>query len=49
LGRSRRKVRRLMDDPGYVDGILRDGGERARALSAPVITEVYDTIGFLRP
>ncbi len=38
-----------MDDPGYVDGILRDGGERARALSAPVITEVYDTIGFLRP
>lgn len=43
------EMRRLMDDTAYVDGILRDGGEKARALSAPVIREVYDTVGFLRP
>ena len=29
--------------------ILREGGEKARALSAPVVREVYDTVGFLRP
>ncbi|WP_341704627.1 tryptophan--tRNA ligase [Ferrovibrio sp.] len=43
------EMRRLTADPGYVDGILRKGGERARALSAPVVAEIYDTVGFLRP
>ena len=27
---------------------LRDGGERARALSGPVLAEVFETVGFLR-
>ncbi|HLT76883.1 MAG TPA: tryptophan--tRNA ligase [Ferrovibrio sp.] len=43
------EMRRLMADPGYVDGILRDGGARARAISAPILAEVYDIVGFLRP
>ncbi|WP_370154752.1 tryptophan--tRNA ligase [Ferrovibrio sp.] len=43
------EMRRLTADPGYVDGILRKGGERARELSAPVVAEIYDTVGFLRP
>ncbi len=43
------EMRRLMDDPAYVDGVLRRGGERARELSAPVLREVYDVVGFLRP
>lgn len=49
MGPITAEMRRLMADPGYVDGILRQGGERARALSAPVLREVYDTVGFLRP
>jgi tryptophanyl-tRNA synthetase len=49
LGPITAEMRRLMADPGYVDGILRRGGERARAMSAPVIQEVYDVVGFLRP
>lgn len=43
------EMRRLMADPDYVDGILRQGGEKARDLSAPVLREVYDAVGFLRP
>ncbi len=49
LGPITAEMRRLMADPGYVDGILRRGGERAREMSAPVIQEVYDVVGFLRP
>ncbi|MCW0235539.1 MAG: tryptophan--tRNA ligase [Ferrovibrio sp.] len=49
LGPITAEMRRLTADPGYVDGILRKGGEKARALSAPIIAEVYDTVGFLRP
>jgi len=49
LGPITTEMQRLVDDPGYVDGVLRDGAERARALSAPVLAEVYDTVGFLRP
>jgi len=40
---------RLRDDPGYVDSVLRDGAERARALAEPVLREVEDAIGFLHP
>lgn len=49
LGPITAEMRRLMADPAYVDGILREGGEKARALSAPVVKDVYDTVGFLRP
>ncbi len=42
-------MRRLMDDPGYVEGVLADGAARARALSEPLIAEVKDVVGFLRP
>jgi len=40
---------RLRDDPGYVDSVLRDGAEKARALSEPVLREVEDAVGFLHP
>jgi len=49
LGPITAEMRRLTDDHSYVDGILRRGGERARALSAPIVAEVYDAVGFLRP
>ncbi|MEQ9643651.1 MAG: tryptophan--tRNA ligase [Alphaproteobacteria bacterium] len=42
------EMRRLRDAPGDVDQILRAGAERARAICAPILQEVYDTVGFLR-
>ena len=49
LGPMQEEMRRLMGDPGYVDGVLRDGAARARGLAEPVLAEVEDTVGFLRP
>ena len=43
------EMKRLTADTDYVDGILRKGGDRARDLARPVIEEVYDAVGFLRP
>ena len=43
------EMRRLLADPGYVDGILKDGAERAARIAAPVVREVHDIVGFLRP
>ncbi len=42
------EMRRLGDDPGYIDGVLAEGAERARALSDPVMDRVFDIVGFLR-
>ncbi len=47
LGPITAEINRLKEDIGYVDGVLRDGAERARALAEPVIREVYKTVGFL--
>lgn len=43
------EMRRLCADPASVDAVLRDGRDRARALAAPVLAEVHDAVGFLRP
>jgi tryptophanyl-tRNA synthetase len=42
------EMRRLMDDTSHIDGILRDGGERAGARAEKVMNDVRDIIGFLR-
>jgi len=49
LGPITAEMQRLTADQTYIDGVLRDGGERARAMSEPVLREVYDTLGFVRP
>jgi tryptophanyl-tRNA synthetase len=49
LGPIGEEMQRLMKDPGYVDSVLRDGAERARALADPILAEVYRTVGFLHP
>ncbi len=43
------EMRRLMDDPAHVDGVIADGAERARAIAEPILAEVHDILGFLRP
>jgi tryptophanyl-tRNA synthetase len=42
-------MKRLMNDPAEIDAVLRDGAERARAIAAPILREVEDIVGFLRP
>jgi len=39
--------RALCADPGYVEGVLRDGAERARALARPTVDAAYRAIGLL--
>jgi tryptophanyl-tRNA synthetase len=41
-------MRRISADPGYVDAILRDGGERASVLAEKTMRKVRDIIGFLQ-
>ncbi len=49
LGQIGAEMKRLLADPAEIDQVLKDGGTRARALSAPVMAEVKDIVGFLRP
>ncbi len=43
------EMARLMDDPAQIDAILARGAERARAITAPILDEVYRIVGFVRP
>jgi len=49
LGPMGQEMKRLTADPSSVDTVLRDGAERARAITEPVLREVYDRVGFLHP
>lgn len=49
LGPIGAEMKRLTESPDHVDAVLRDGALRARALAEPVLREVYDVVGFLRP
>jgi tryptophanyl-tRNA synthetase len=49
LGKIGGEMRRLLADPAYIDQILRRGTERAHALAAPHLREVFDITGLLRP
>jgi tryptophanyl-tRNA synthetase len=42
------EMRRISADPGYVDAILRDGGERASVLAEKTMRNVRDIIGLLQ-
>ncbi len=48
LGPIGEEMQRLVADPGYIDSVLADGAVRARALSEPVMKEVFDTVGLVR-
>ncbi|MGC2854948.1 tryptophan--tRNA ligase [Novispirillum sp. DQ9] len=49
LGPINAEMKRLLDAPAEIDAVLRRGAERANAIAAPVIDEVYKTVGFLKP
>jgi len=41
------EMARLQKDPAYIDAVLKDGGERAEAIAAPILAEVKKTVGYL--
>ena len=43
------QMRRLIDDTTYVESVLRCGAEKANDLATPILREVQDLVGFLRP
>lgn len=45
----RRRHAELCADPGYVDGVLREGAERARALARPTVDAAYAAVGLMQP
>ena len=49
LGPIGGEMKRLMADPGYVDGILRKGADKAGSIAAKHLREIQDLVGFLRP
>lgn len=45
LSVARERYNQLMDDPGYIEDTLRQGGERAREHSAALMTKIRDAVG----
>jgi tryptophanyl-tRNA synthetase len=42
------EMRRLQKDASYIDSVLAEGAERARAIAAPIMRDVKDIVGLLR-
>ena len=49
LGQIGGEMRRLLAEPGHIDRILRHGSERAATIAMPVLREVQEITGLLRP
>jgi tryptophanyl-tRNA synthetase len=49
LGPIGGEMKRLVADPGHIDAILKRGAARAHAIADPVLAEVQDIIGLLKP
>jgi tryptophanyl-tRNA synthetase len=49
LGKIGAEMRRLMAEPGHIDRILRHGAARANEIAQPILREVQDITGLLRP
>ena len=42
------KMKRLRNDPGYVDGVLHRGAERANEIARRHLSEIHEIVGLLR-
>jgi tryptophanyl-tRNA synthetase len=47
LGPIGAEMKRLMADPGHIDGVLGDGARRAEAIARPIYGEVKKIVGFV--
>jgi tryptophanyl-tRNA synthetase len=41
------EMNRLLADPTYIEGVLADGADRARAIAAPIMREAKKIVGFV--
>jgi len=48
LGPIGAEMKRLVQDPAYIDSVLADGSQRAQALAAETMKSVKDIVGFVR-
>ena len=48
LGPIGREMQRFAEDPGYIDEVLREGGERATSIAGPIRDEIYEIVGFIK-
>jgi tryptophanyl-tRNA synthetase len=48
LGPIGAEMKRLVQDPAYIDSVLADGSERAQALAGETMKSVKDIVGFVR-
>jgi tryptophanyl-tRNA synthetase len=48
LGPIAGEVRRMVADPGYIDGFMADGAARANAIAEQTMAEVRKIVGFVR-
>ena len=49
LGPINTDMQKLVSDDNYIDDVLARGAERARAISAPIMADIYKTIGLVAP
>ena len=47
LGPIGDETKRLQGDPAYVESVLKDGSERARAIAAPITRKAREIVGFV--
>ncbi|RME61997.1 MAG: tryptophan--tRNA ligase [Alphaproteobacteria bacterium] len=43
------RINRLLADPASIDAVLRAGAARAAAIAQPILREIHEIVGFLRP
>jgi tryptophanyl-tRNA synthetase len=49
LGPINTEMEKLVSDDSYIDDVLAQGAVRARAISAPIMADIYKTIGLVAP
>jgi tryptophanyl-tRNA synthetase len=49
VGPVNAEMQRLLADPAEIDRTLAEGARRARAIAKPIVDQVKDIVGFLRP
>ncbi|MBL4894472.1 MAG: hypothetical protein JKY59_06330, partial [Emcibacter sp.] len=48
LGPITEEMNRLCEEKTYIDQILKEGSEKARILSEPILKDVHNIVGFLQ-
>jgi tryptophanyl-tRNA synthetase len=43
------RMRELLADQAEIDAVLKDGAERAQAMAEPILAQIHDIVGFVRP